>query len=188
MKRPLLPCDSEKNIGAARFFAFIIYISGLDAKAYVENPSVIEGRVTQCPFCDRLLAKNGGYGRLIPVGSGSEAGWIYRRYCSTCKVSFSLLLDCILRCQRYGRLFVVAWLWECLSGSTSRSEEAYKRIGIACPAREEGTSWTDQLDDQRTEPGYQRLCQWTQLFSERALVWYPVLIQICIVLGIVYAV
>jgi hypothetical protein len=75
--------------------------------------------VVHCPLCLLVsavtrLACNGWYPRRIPEGLGWVPGRIYRKYCSRCKVAFSLLPDFVLPYQRYGLGLVAAWLWSWL--------------------------------------------------------------------------
>lgn len=150
-------------------------VSGLDGKAYVEHPAQILLLVLFCPLCEggddkRRLTLYGQYPRWIPVGGCLESGCIYRRYCSRCKMAFSLIPDFILPGRTYGRSLVTAWLWACLGGVASRCEAFYRTWTIRVPARDGHLSWSDLLDQvgQRTHPGYQLLCQWTRQFACRA--------------------
>ena len=133
---------------------------------------------------EHRLARDGGYSRWMPTVSGEDKrGWIYRLWCSRCRVSFSLLPDFIPRGLRYPCLFIADWLWEALRGTSCRSRAFLVRHGVACPAEEPLISWTDLLEQERTQPGYQALARWVTDFADRALSAMPALLTACIVLG-----
>lgn len=126
--------------------------------------------VVVCPLCVssgvyHRLAKDGGYHRFIPVGRRLVWGWIYRRYCRRCDTSFSLLPDFVLAYMTYGRSLVVWWLWTSLWGIAARCQPFLRKRAVHCPKPVELTSWSDLLDYERSRPGYQLLCRWSQRFS-----------------------
>lgn len=131
--------------------------------------------VLHCPVCELgglevELVRNGGYPRSIPLKPGDRcAGWIYRKYCSGCRLSFSLLPEFLLRRQRYGLSLVAAWLWAWLGGASSRCRDFYMAGGIGFTEPDQ-MSWADWLDQpgQRTRPGYQLLLRWVRVYSRRA--------------------
>lgn len=131
-----------------------------------------------CPLClpggvEHRLAKNGGYGRFVPVGRRLVWSWIHRAFCSRCRTRFSLLPAFVVAGMTYGRSLVVRWLWACLCGAGSRCRPFLRKRAVCCPAPVELTSWSDLLEDQRSRPGYQLLCRWTRTFSARAVEALP---------------
>lgn len=144
--------------------------------------------VPLCPLCleagvEHTLARNGSYPRGIPVDGATRPGWIYRKHCSRCKTSFSLLPDFVLPHHRYGVVLVVDWLKDCLQGAPCRSCEFLDRHGIERPAEDSQTCYSDVLDDERTRPGYQLLNTWARKFSDRCLGALPRLVMACVFLG-----
>lgn len=171
-----------------RSLAFILSVSGLEDKAYGENPAAILDRVVFCPLCVRdavncVLAHNGHYQRWIPVGVGKVRSRIYRKRCARCRVSFSLLPDFVVRSHRYSRGLMASWLGWCLKGASSRCRAFFQEQGIAHPQPEPLTAWSDLLDAERTRPGYQLLCRWVRSFALRALRVLPTLLAACLFLG-----
>lgn len=141
--------------------------------------------VEHCPFCEqrsirRRLARDGSYGRGIPLGNGAVPGKIFRKYCRPCDVSFSLIPDFILRGQRYGRLLVVAWLWAWLRGAACRSVDFLIEQQIPRPLQEALTCWSDLVDAEPTRPGYRLMHRWGCVFSRRALRAIPAMVHACI--------
>lgn len=153
----------------------ILSVSGPDSKTYLANPLAILVLVVLCPLCllesvEQVLAKNGSYPRWIPNGSRRVLGRIFRKYCSRCRVSFSLLPEFLLPRQRHRLGLVAAWLWEWLQGTSARCRDFYLRHGIKCPEPDDRMCWSDLLDQPglRTRPGYQLLYWWAERFSQRA--------------------
>lgn len=171
-----------------RSFAIIVYVSGLDDKAYVRNPSIVLSLVVLCPLCaadgvEHRLAKNGRYRRFVPVGLRLVWSWIYRKSCRRCGTRFSLLPAFVVAGMTYGRPLVVRWLWACLWGAGSRCRPFLEKHAVHCPAPVELTSWSDLLDDRRSRPGYQLLCRWTRWASEMAVDAMPWLLATFMFLG-----
>lgn len=173
------------NAGERGSSAFILSISGIQDKAYLQTPEYALLVVVLCPLClleavEQRLVRNGGYARWIPVGCSYQRGWIFRKYCRRCDVSFSLIPDFILRRQRYGRWLIVSWLWACLCGATSRSLAFLRQQGIRHAEPDGFTCWSDLLDSDRTCPGYQLLWHWFTVFSRRAQQRIPRLVEACL--------
>lgn len=168
----------------------ILSVPGYTGYSYIADPESILALVVLCPLClrddvEHRLARNGRYPRHIPTDRGAgEPGWIYRKRCSRCRVSFALLPDFIPMGLRYPCLLVADWLWAALQGTSCRSRAFLERHRIPCPAEEsEHYSWTYLLDFERTQPGYQTLARWVTRFSARALTAVPTLMTACIALG-----
>lgn len=165
----------------------IIVIGGLEDKAYLENPLQILELVPLCPLCiedgvEHALAKNGGYGRYIPVGSGQQWGWIYRLFCTPHRIAFSIHPDFILERQHFGRELVSAALCHWLKGGSARSQDFLIANAIEYQPPET-ESWSDHLDCHRTVPGYQLLWRWYSIFNQRAAASLPLLVTLCHMLG-----
>ncbi|MHB1938980.1 MAG: hypothetical protein ACYCOR_20760 [Acidobacteriaceae bacterium] len=166
----------------------IIVVGGLEDKDYLENPLRILELVTACPLCiehgvEHRLAKNGGYGRYIPVGHTQVWGWIYRLYCTPGRTAFSIHPEFMLERQQYSRDLVCAGLCHWVQGGSARSQEFLTANNIPCPTPEERVCWSDQLDCERTVPGYQLLWRWFTIFNHRAAGLLPVLVTACHLLG-----
>lgn len=161
----------------------ILQVPGLSDKAYVEDPASILALVVVCPLCAREggpqcpLAKNGGYRRRIPLGIGYVWGWIYRVRCRACKTSFSLLPSFVVRRLAYGRPLLLAWLWACLQGATSRDRAFLEKHGIVRASAGERMAWSDLLDSLHHRPGYKLLWYWASCFSKRATQAIPELMK-----------
>jgi uncharacterized protein DUF6431 len=149
-------------------FVFILSISEVDDKAYRYDPALVRDRVSACPFCGRRLGRNGGYSRNIPNEATYESGVIFRMYCSSCKVSFSLIPGFILPWHSYSRKLIVEWLLERLRGTPYRSQHFLVQQNIGHTPADSETSWSDMVDFERTYPGYQRFHGWTSRFSRAA--------------------
>lgn len=153
----------------------ILSVPASDGKSYLENPERVRDQVVWCPVCRARgiavrLARNGWYPRSIPLRPGDRRGGkIFRKFCSRCRVSFSLLPEFLLRRQRYRLALVAAWLWAWLCGASSRCRDFYRIQGIRF-AEASRMAWSDWLDqpDQRTRPGYQLLHRWVDVFTHRA--------------------
>lgn len=167
----------------------ILSVPGYTGYSYLDDPESILALVVLCPLClcgevEHQLVRDGGYPRWIPTTGGqSTLGRIYRKWCSRCGVSFSLLPDFIPKGLRYSCLLVADWLWEALKGTSCRSRAFLERHEVPVPDEEPGQSWTYLLDSARTQPGYQLLARWVTRFSARALTALPTLMTACIVLG-----
>lgn len=171
-----------------RSLASILSISGFDRNAYELDPKKLSCAVKECPLCHARLWKNGNYVRYLP-GDGAHdgtSGIIYRKRCSDCKASFSFHPEFLLPRQSYSLRFVAAWLWAFLGGASFRCRGFLNRNGVTIPAAEQGVSWSDALDWQRTVPGYQLLHRWSQNFCSRARDQLPRLIDSATAAGVVH--
>jgi hypothetical protein len=83
-------------------------------------------------------------------------------------VAWSLIPDFILPWHSYGRQLIVDWLLARMRGSAYRSQTFLVQQGIVHAPAEAMTSWSDMLDCQRTQPGYQRFHGWTRRFTRGA--------------------
>ena len=130
----------------------------------------------RCPYCKvgGQLWNNGCYRRQVSLAPDQIITTVvYRKLCSKCRTHFSLHPEFLLKRQRYSLGLVAAWLWTFLTNSTSsRCREFYKQLGISPKGTDSQLSWTDQLDQpgSRTQPGYQLLNYWSDLFCHRASV------------------
>lgn len=162
---------------------------------YWEDPESILEAVVLCPLCikdtEHVLARNGSFPRWIPPPQGPpnerRLSKIFRKRCSRCRVTFSLLPDFIVKGHRYRCVLIVDRLWDCLNGASCRSREFLERNSIPYVTDEPSdlpqTCWSDLLDDVRTQPGYQLQARWVTRFSARALAAVPRLMVACIAVG-----
>jgi hypothetical protein len=141
---------------------------------------------TVCVCPAKELVRNGRYSRWIPVEIGVERGWIYRKRCSACTTSFSLLPGIVLPGMRYPRSLVLTWLWARLWGCSVRNRRFLTMHALECPAPAGDTSWTDLLDCEgsRSRPGYSVLWCWSRSFAARSLRRLPLLVTAFVALGL----
>ncbi len=134
--------------------------------------------------------RNGGYERWFSVDWKDSQCRVFRKYCRTCRVSFTLLPLLVLAHWQYPLEFVVAWQWAALHGTSCRSRDFLVSQRVAVPERLEpvqgdpGESWSDQQDGAAVRPCYQLLARWTREFAVRAARMIPTLTSLCVLLGL----
>lgn len=129
------------------------------------------------------LARNGNYRRRFSKRDGEpRPGPVYRRKCSRCRTSYSLLPDSALAGHTHGRDRVALWLHLSLDGESFRSRRFFGvELGIQQPA--DDPSWTDHLDSRSPRPAPSRLRAWTRQANRRALTWLAPLALACLAAG-----
>ena len=127
--------------------------------------------------------RNGGYKRWFWLNWHAVRGRVHRKYCRTCKVSFTLLPLAVVARWCYPRDFLVAWLWAAITGTSCRSRDFLVAQGVPVPARDE-KSWSDQQDQESIQPCHQLLARWRKLFAARAAVLLPTLTTLCMALQV----
>ena len=164
----------------------IVYLSGLSGKMYTEDPSRALTRLAACPLTaeGHRLTRNGGYERWFLVDWQPVWCRVFRVYCRTCNVSFTLLPICALAYWRYPREFIVAWLCAALHGTSCRSRDFLVHEGVPVPVRDKRMSWSDQQDSDHIRPCYQLLARTAREFARRAALLIPILTAMCCVLDL----
>jgi hypothetical protein len=128
--------------------------------------------------------RNGGYDRWFWVDWKDVRGPVFRKFCRSCGVSFTLLPLVVLAHWQYPFEFVVAWLWAALHGTSCRNRDFLVSQGVPIPERDVSVSWSDQQADDPVRPCYQVLARWTREFSLRAARLIPTLASLCVLLGL----
>jgi hypothetical protein len=166
--------------------AIIVYVSGLSSKGYADDPARILTRFEVCPLTDErhALVRNGGYVRWVWVDGQEVRCRVFRKWCRTCRVSFTLLPLCVIARWQYPRELVVARLTAALEGTSCRSREFMVEQGVLVPPLDSDASWSDQLDAVSIRPCYQLLARWTRELAGRAARLVPSLTLVCAVLGV----
>lgn len=171
--------------GSKDLSAVIVYVAGLCGKAYLEDPTRILTRLENCPLSDvaHPLVRNGGYERWFWLNWRAVRGRVYRKYCRSCKVSFTLLPLAVVAHRCYPRDFMAAWLWAAITGTPCRSRDFLVAQDVPVPERDE-RSWSDQQDDESIQPCHQTLARWRTQFADRAAALLPTLTALSLALQV----
>jgi hypothetical protein len=192
----LVPTPTEVEI-----LTIILCVHGLSSKEYLENSEVLRDLELFCPLClaenvRRRLARNGWYPRRIPDEATWQPGRAYRKKCSRCKVSFTLLPDFVLEDRSYGKGVVADWLWLALQGEPCRSRRFYEEQGLLAELAEPADpqtaepldpllSWTDEVDTRNRplRPCPSLLNRWLRASVVASRAWLPLLVTACVAVG-----
>lgn len=124
----------------------------------------------------------------MPTQVIPEPAYLYRKWCGSCRRSFTLMPDDVLPLHSYGVELVGDRLMACIDGASLRSRDFYELKGLAAPASPEERvvgdfSWSDQLELEPLTPSYQLFHQWRRSFSLRARLWLYWLLAACLLSG-----
>lgn len=128
--------------------------------------------------------RNGGYNRWFWVGWEEVQGPVFRKWCKTCRVSFTLLSLCVLAHWHYPRAFVVARVAASLEGTSCRSREFLAAQGVPVQEPDPPTPWSEQQDEGGIQPCHQSMSRWVRTFAIRAARLIPTLTALCVLLDI----
>jgi hypothetical protein len=163
----------------------IIQINGIDHNTYRENPSITLNAMKHCPLCGRLLGRNGFYGRSVRALQRLYFTVIYRKYCRTCIISFTLLPHFLLSRHRHVKSTIIAWLKVCVMATISCLAFLKPLTNYSAESQDAGRghSFSDYLTTERVYPGKSLLSHWLKAFSHRAALFIPKLLSYCIQAG-----
>ena len=113
------------------------------------------------------MGKNGWYTRPLPVGGKWELGPIYRRRCRHCGIPWTIFPGFAVPRRQYSLALIVSWLLAWLRGAPFRDQAFLREQGIVIPT-DPTVCWTDLVDQEPIQPGYQLLHRWTRDFQRRA--------------------
>lgn len=128
--------------------------------------------------------RNGGYDRWFLVDWREKRAPVFRKWCGTCGVSFTLLPSGVLAHWQYPREFVVAWLGAAMRTTPCRDREFLVTQGTPLPEPDPDTPWDEQRVEAAVRPCPHVLARWTRVFSVRAARLIPMLTALCVLLGL----
>ncbi len=160
----------------------IIQVNGIDHNTHRENPSIVLSVFKLCPVCGKQLSRNGFYDRSVRALQCLYYTVIYRKYCRSCIVSFTLLPHFLLSRHRHLKSIIVSWLKACVLTGMSSLEFLKPLTGYCSETQEKGRghSYSDYLNAERVYPGKTLLLHWLKAFSHRAARFIPDLLSYCI--------
>ena len=163
----------------------IIQVNSIDHNTYRENPSIVLSALKCCPLCGRQLSRNGFYERWVRALQRLFYALIYRKYCRTCVVSFTLLPHFLLSRHRHLKSTIVTWLKACVVAGISCFEflRPLTNHGNEAEQAGKGHSFSDFLNAERIYPGTSLLSYWLKTFSHRAALFLPRLLLYSIQVG-----
>jgi hypothetical protein len=109
--------------------------------------------------------------------------WIYRKYCRTCGVTFSLLPGFALAYHHHTVDVIASRTWEALQGRSCRDRDFLEQHAADVPAPEPGVNWSDLLASVSTRPCYQLLARWPRRLVELARERLHLLATACVLQG-----
>lgn len=117
-----------------------------------------------------------------------ERAYLFRKWCESCRKSFTLVPDDMLPFHSYGTKFIENRLLACLDGVSLRSRDFYEQRGVIPSTSPETRaneefSWSDQLEMEPLNPSHQLFLQWRRVFSSRARLWLQSLLVACVLSG-----
>ena len=163
----------------------IIQINGIDHNTHRENPSITIGAMKHCPLCGRVLCRNGWYTRCVRALQCLYFTVIYRKLCTLCRISFTLLPHFLLPRHCHVKSTIVSWLKACALAGLSCLEFLKPLTDYRAEIHTggKGHSFSDYLRSEKVYPGTSLLSYWLISFSHRAALFIPELLDYCIQAG-----